>query len=162
MSVLPEIAEARDDVQRARDQLSDTIAELEERITAPVHAVRRRLDVGQAVADHPWAALAVAVGAGALVATTGADRRVATLAAEQARQGTAAGLRLAREAPSKTRGALSAAVDALGAKLATSLIDALREPRVAPLPAEPHAGLGFVDNDAPAHEPAAREPRLDY
>ena len=134
MSLQPEIAAARDDVQRARDQISDTIAELEERVTAPVQAVRQRLDVGRLVREHPWAALAVAVGAGVLVASTGADERAAELAAEQARQAAAkakeagaAGLRLASEAPSRGRQALGGVVDALGAKLAISIVDALRE-----------------------------------
>lgn len=135
MSLQPEIAAARDDVQRARDQISDTIAELEERVTAPVQAVRQRLDVGGAVREHPWAALAVAVGAGVLVASTGADERAAGIAAEQARQaarkareGGAAGLRLASEAPSRSRQALGGVVDALGARLAISIVEALREP----------------------------------
>jgi len=131
----PEIAAARDDVQRARDQISDTIAELEERVTAPVQAVKQRLDVGRLVRENPWTALAIAVGAGVLVASTGADERAAELAAEQARQAAAkareagaAGLRLASETPSRSRQALGGVVDALGAKLAISIVDALREP----------------------------------
>lgn len=134
MSLQPEIAAARDDVQRARDQISDTIAELEDRVTAPVHAVRQRLDVGRAVREHPWAALAVAVGAGLLVSSTGADERAAEIAAEQARQAAlkareagAAGLRLASEAPSRSRAALTGVVDVIGAKLAISIVNALRE-----------------------------------
>ena len=87
MSVQPEIAAAREDVQRARDHIADTIAELEDRITAPVQAVKRRLDVGQMVREHPWAALAVAVSAGALVGGSGADRRAAAVAADTARAG---------------------------------------------------------------------------
>ncbi|HET9010827.1 MAG TPA: hypothetical protein VFN38_03385 [Gemmatimonadaceae bacterium] len=140
MSVQPEIAAARDDVQRARDHIADTIAELEERITAPVQAVKRRLDVGQMVREHPWAALAVAVSAGALVGGSGADQRAAAVAAEKARTGGAAALRAARQgaasareatkaAPSRSRVAVTAVVDALGAKLALSLVDALRAPR---------------------------------
>lgn len=135
MSLQPDIAAARDDVQRARDQISDTIAELEQRVTAPVQAVKQRLDVGRVVREHPWAALAVAVGAGVVVASTGADVRAAELAAEQARQAArkardagAAGLRVASEAPSRSRQALGGVVDALGAKLAISIVDALREP----------------------------------
>lgn len=134
MSLQPEIAAARDDVQRARDQLSDTIAELEARVTAPVQAVKQRLDVGRIVREHPWTALAAAVGAGVLVASTGADERAAGIAAEQARQAAAkareagaAGLRLASEAPSRSRQALGGVVDALGARLAISIVDALRE-----------------------------------
>jgi hypothetical protein len=149
-----EIAAARDDVQRARDRILDTVAELEERVTTPVRAARQRLDVGQMVQGHPWAALAVAVGAGAVVAASGADERAAAMAVQKARQGGAATVRAARSAPSKSRGALSGAMDALGARLALALIDRLRGPRVAPLPPEPHTGLGFVDDPAPVYESA--------
>jgi hypothetical protein len=149
-----EIAAARDDVQRARDRIHDTVAELEERVAAPVRTVKQRLDVAEMVQGHPWAALAVAVGTGAIVAASGADTRAATVAVQKAKQGGTASVRAARAAPSKSRGALAGAVDALGARLALAVIERLRGPRVAPLPPAPHAGLGFVDNTAPAHEPA--------
>ena len=156
-----EISAARDDVQRARERIHDTVAELEARVTAPVRTVKQRLDVGQLVHDHPWSALAVAVSAGAIVAASGADTRAASVAVEKAKQGSAAGARAVRAAPSKSREALSSgrsalggALDALGARLALTLIERLRGPRVAPLPAEPQSGLGFVDNPAPAHEGA--------
>jgi hypothetical protein len=136
----PEISAARHDVIHAREKVSDTIAEIEHTLTAPVRAVKHQLDVGRLVREHPWAALAVAVGTGAVVATSGADTRAASLAAERARDGAAAGLRLAREggaagarmareAPSRGRGVLGAAVDALGVKLVMTVVDALREPR---------------------------------
>ena len=157
-----DIAAARDDVQRARDRINDTVAELEARVTAPVRSVKQRLDVSRMVQDHPWAALAVAVSAGAIVATTGVDRRAATVAVEKAKQGGAAGMRAVRAAPAKSRevvstgrGAVGGALDALGARLALTLIERLRGPRVAPLSPEPQAGLGFVDHAAPVHEAAA-------
>jgi hypothetical protein len=129
---------ARHDVYHAREQISETIAELEQLLTTPVRAVKRRLDVKQMVLDNPWTALAVAAGVGAAVAASGADTRAASVAVDAARQGAvkavetvkeggAAGARMAREAPSKTRTAVGAAVDAVGAKLALALIDALRE-----------------------------------
>lgn len=129
MSARAEIAAARHDVQHARDQLTDTIVELESRLTAPMSAVRRGLDVGGLVQAHPWTALVVAVGAGAAVASSGADERAASLAIDSAKQGGAAGIRLAREAPAKSRGALGSVVDALAVKLAITVIEALREPR---------------------------------
>jgi hypothetical protein len=136
----PEISAARHDVIHAREKLSDTINEIEHTLTAPVRAVTRRLDVGRLVQEHPWAALAVAMGTGALVASSGADAQAASVAAERARQGAAAGLRLAREggaagvrvareAPTRSRGAIGAALDAVGVKLVMSVVDALREPR---------------------------------
>jgi ElaB/YqjD/DUF883 family membrane-anchored ribosome-binding protein len=135
VSAQPDIAAARDDVQRARTQISDTISEIEARVTAPVRAVTNRLDVGRVIQEHPWAALATAVGVGALVAVTGTDRRAASVAAdaarkgaEKAREGGAASVRLAQEAPSRSRLALGSVVDAIGAKLAITIVNALREP----------------------------------
>jgi ElaB/YqjD/DUF883 family membrane-anchored ribosome-binding protein len=135
VSAQPDIAAARDDVQRARTQISDTISEIEARVTAPVRAVTNRLDVGRVIQEHPWAALATAVGVGALVAVTGTDRRAASVAAdaarkgaEKAREGGAASVRLAQEAPSRSRLALGSVVDAIGAKVAITIVNALREP----------------------------------
>jgi ElaB/YqjD/DUF883 family membrane-anchored ribosome-binding protein len=154
-----DIAAARDDVQRAREQISDTIAEIEARVAAPVRAVKQRLDVGRAIQDHPWAALTTAVAVGAAVGASQADRRAATLAAdaarkgaEKAREGGVAAVRLAREAPSKSRGALAALVDGVGAKIAVTLIDALRDSRTTSTTDVPRGGLGFVHHDAPVHE----------
>jgi ElaB/YqjD/DUF883 family membrane-anchored ribosome-binding protein len=155
----PDISAARDEVQRSRAQISETIAEIETRVTAPVRAVKGRLDVGRMIQDHPWAALTTAVAVGAAVAASNADRRAASLAAdaarkgaEKAREGGVAGIRMAREAPSKSRSALSSMMDAIGAKVAVTIIDALREPAGSRPTPEPHSGLGFVHHDAPAHE----------
>lgn len=162
----PDLSAARDDVQRSRAQISDTIAEIEARVTAPVRAVKQRLDVGRMVQEHPWAALSTAAAAGVIVAASQADRRAASLAAaaarkgaetarqgaEKVRQGGVAGAQLAREAPSRSRIALTSMVDAIGAKVATTIIGALREaasPRSTP---EPRSGLGFTHHDAPVHE----------
>ena len=161
----PDIAMARDDVQRARSQISDTVAELEARVTAPVRAVTQRLDVGRVIQDHPWAALTTAAAVGAIVAASQADRRAASLAAEagrkaaeKARQGGVASVRLAQEAPSRSRTALTAMVDAIGAKVATTIIGAVRERAGGGSASEPRTGLGFVHHDAPAHE-SEQEPR---
>jgi ElaB/YqjD/DUF883 family membrane-anchored ribosome-binding protein len=161
----PDISAARDDVQRARSQISDTIAEIEARVAAPVQAVKRRLDVGSAIQDHPWAALTTAVALGAIVAASRADRRAAPLAAdaarkgaEKAREGGVAGVRMAREAPSRSRSALASIVDSIGASVAVTVIDSLRRPSAAHASEPSHSGLGFVHHDAPAHE-SEQEPR---
>lgn len=146
MSLESDRIAARHDVFHAREQISETIAELEDLLTTPVRVARRRLDVKQMVVDNPWTALAVAAGVGAAVAASGADARAASLAADAARQGAekavdaakeggVAGARLAREAPSKARMAVGAAVDAVGVKLALALVDALREPKSSDRPA---------------------------
>jgi hypothetical protein len=124
-----EISAARDEAQHTREQLSDTIDELENMLTAPVRAVKRRLEMPRLVQEHPWAALAVAVGVGALVASTGAEKRAAELTLAKAKEGGAAGLRLAGGLPGRTRSVLGAAVDAIGAKVAITLIESLREAR---------------------------------
>jgi hypothetical protein len=154
-----DISAARDDVQRARGQISDTIAEIEARVTAPVRAVKQRLDVGRAIQDHPWPALTTAVAVGALLAVTRTDERAASLAvdaarkgAEKAREGGVAGVRLAREAPSRSRSAFAAMVDGIGAKVAVTLIDALRGSAASSRNQQPGSGLGFVHHDAPAHQ----------
>jgi hypothetical protein len=161
----PDISAARDDVQRARARISDTVAELEARVTAPVRAVKERLDVGRAIQDHPWAALTTAVAVGVIVAASRADRRAAALAAEaaragaaKAREGGAAGVRMAREAPSRSRSAIASMIDSIGASVAVSVIDALRRPSAAHADEPSHSGLGFVHHDAPAHE-SEQEPR---
>lgn len=87
------MAESTDDVRRdievTRERMSDTIAELESRVSGRVHAVKERLDVVGWVREHPWSALALAVGAGLALSATGADRRAAGAVAAGAK--TAAG-----------------------------------------------------------------------
>lgn len=133
-----EIEAARADVQRSRAQVADTLATLRARITEPVHVVRRKLDVADAVHRNPWSALAIAVGAGTLLAATGADKRAAVAAAEAARQGAQGAARLAqqaaeatgeaaRQAPGRTREALIVAAEAVATRLAMSLIGSFRD-----------------------------------
>jgi hypothetical protein len=75
------MTESTTDVQRdmalTRERISETIAELDARISGRVAVVKERLDLTQLVEDHPWAALAVALGLGVLLAGTGADEKAA-------------------------------------------------------------------------------------
>jgi hypothetical protein len=72
------------DVQRdmalTRERMSETIDELEARISERISVVKERLDLKQLVEDHPWPALAVALGLGVLLAGTAADARSARAA----------------------------------------------------------------------------------
>lgn len=131
-----EVEAAQRDVLRSRDQLADTLAALRERVTEPVDVIRQKLDLAAAVQRNPWPALAVALGAGAFVATSGADARAASAAAATAQQGVQGAARLARQAaeatgeaarqtPSRTREALVIAADALATRLALSFIRSL-------------------------------------
>lgn len=65
-------ADVRRDLEQTRERMSNTIAQLE-----------HKLNVVQLVKDHPWPALAVAVGAGLALSQSGADTKAAaaTLAA---------------------------------------------------------------------------------
>ncbi|HEV2017890.1 MAG TPA: DUF3618 domain-containing protein [Gemmatimonadaceae bacterium] len=58
--------EVRADIEQTRERMSGAIAELE-----------RKVDVSQKVRDHPWAALAVAFGAGVALSTSRADVKAA-------------------------------------------------------------------------------------
>lgn len=178
MTTPPEITATRDELARVRHRMSDTAAELGDRLMAPVETakeklgtVKEKLDVVQLVRDHPWPSLAVALGAGVAVAATGADRKAASAAADVSRtaarrtaDAAKAGVRsvksgasaaatstadTARTAPSRARGAIVGALDSLAAKVAITLIEKLREP--APLPVTPEpSGLGYVAETTPA------------
>lgn len=59
-------ADVRRDIEVTRDRMSSTLAELE-----------RKLNVVEIVRDHPWASLALAVGAGVLLAGSARDVKAA-------------------------------------------------------------------------------------
>lgn len=59
-------ADVRRDIELTRERMSSTIDELE-----------RKLNVAQMVRDHPWPALALAVGAGVLLSGSRADVKAA-------------------------------------------------------------------------------------
>lgn len=65
-------ADVRRDIEQTRERMSTTLTELEQ-----------RLNVMQVVRDHPWPALAVALGAGIALSASGSDTKaaVATIAA---------------------------------------------------------------------------------
>jgi hypothetical protein len=75
------MSESTTDVQRdialTRERMSETIAELDARISDRISLVKERLDLRQLVEDHPWPAVAVAVAVGVLLAGTGADTKAA-------------------------------------------------------------------------------------
>jgi uncharacterized protein DUF3618 len=59
-------ADVRRDIEMTRERMSGTLAELE-----------RKLDVAEIVRDHPWASLALAIGAGFLLADSNRDIKAA-------------------------------------------------------------------------------------
>jgi len=83
--------EVRADIEQTRARMSGTIAELE-----------RKVDVSQKVRNNPWAAVAVAFGAGVALSASRADVRAAQVTA-----------RATRETGSKLGGALDGVVAAM-------------------------------------------------
>jgi len=59
-------ADVRRDIELTRERMSSTLAELEQ-----------KMNVGQMVKEHPWPALALAVGAGFLLSRSSADLKAA-------------------------------------------------------------------------------------
>ena len=123
----PAIESARDDVRRSRAELSETLNELSARVSEPVDTVKRKVNVVAAVRENPWAALAVAIGAGAFVASSGADVRAASAAASAAESLAEKAADTARQAPSRARTALVDTADAIAVRCALAIIGSLRE-----------------------------------
>jgi hypothetical protein len=63
-------ADVRRDIELTRERMSGTLAELEQ-----------KMNVTQIVKDHPWPALALAVGAGFLLSGSSADLKAAAVTA---------------------------------------------------------------------------------
>jgi hypothetical protein len=59
-------ADVRRDIELTRERMSSTLAELE-----------TKLNLMEVVRDHPWPALALAVGAGVVLSGSGADMKAA-------------------------------------------------------------------------------------
>lgn len=147
----PDMHAAREDVLRARAELSDTLAQLSDRITSPINAAKQKLDLVQAARNNPWSAIALAIGAGAFLSATGSDARIAASAVQAGKAGAESArdtaqstadyaTNAARTAPSMARRALGDAADALATKGLVALIAALSrheamETREAPAPA---------------------------
>ncbi|MDQ6885731.1 MAG: DUF3618 domain-containing protein [Gemmatimonadota bacterium] len=62
-------ADVRRDIELTRERMSTTLEQLEQ-----------KLNVGNVIRDHPWPAIAVAAGAGFLLASTRADVKTASAA----------------------------------------------------------------------------------
>ena len=94
-------ADVHRDIALTRERMSETIAELDTRISDRVETVKEKLDVMQLVQEHPWPALAIAVGLGVLLGGTGADAKAARAA-----------VRAAKAAPGATADLASRGLDA--------------------------------------------------
>lgn len=94
-------ADVRRDIELTRERMSSTLAELE-----------RKLNVTEIVKEHPWPALALAIGAGVLLSGSSADVKAA-----------AATVTATKGASSK----LGAALDDMVASLVTGVHGALED-----------------------------------
>ncbi len=63
-------ADVRRDIEVTRERLSTTLAELE-----------HKLNIAELVRDHPWSAIAIALGAGVLLSGSGVDTKAAAATA---------------------------------------------------------------------------------
>lgn len=74
------IKEVRRDIEETRARLSDTLAELDNRVDSVKNAVTRNVNPFPAIREHPWLALGLALGAGVAIGMSGADRKAASAA----------------------------------------------------------------------------------
>jgi ElaB/YqjD/DUF883 family membrane-anchored ribosome-binding protein len=92
-------ADVRRDIELTRERMSSTIDQLEQ-----------KLNVVQMVRDHPWPALAIAVGAGVLLSSSKADVKAAAAAAAATK---GASSKIADVLDDVVAGVMTAATDAL-------------------------------------------------
>ena len=124
-------ADVRRDIEVTRERMSGTIEELEQ-----------KLNVKQLVRDHPWPALAIAVGAGVLLSGSRADVKAAA-ATSAATKG--------------ARSKLGTALDDIIAQLVTSATDALQH-QVDSVVTDVKTMLG-APRSADASSPRVTQPR---
>jgi hypothetical protein len=122
-------ADVRRDIELTRERLSSTLDELEQ-----------KLNVAQVVRDHPWPALALAVGAGVLLSGSGADMKAAA-ATVGATKG--ASSKLAEALDDVVASLLTGVHSALNDRV-TSWVDELKGAIGAPMSAT-HAGSPIAD-----------------
>ena len=129
-------AEVRRDIELTRERMSGTIQELEQ-----------KLNLAQMVRDHPWPALALAVGAGVLLSGSRADVKAAAATAAAT-----------RGASSKIGSALDDVVAQLVAAAQHALqgqVDSLMGEVKTMLGAQQGASRGFADTPAAQSAPVA-------
>jgi hypothetical protein len=125
-------ADVRRDIEVTRERMSGTIEELEQ-----------KLNVKQLVRDHPWPALAIAVGAGVLLSGSRADVKAAAA--------TSAATRGARSK-------LGTALDDIIAQLVTSATDALQH-QVDSVVTDVRTMLGAPHSAGASSAPRVTQPR---
>ena len=85
-----ERARVQREMEVTRERMSDTLSEIESRVSEATDGVKEKLDVSRLVREHPWPALAAAVVAGLVLSGTRADEKVADATVEAAKRGSSA------------------------------------------------------------------------
>jgi ElaB/YqjD/DUF883 family membrane-anchored ribosome-binding protein len=125
-------ADVRRDIEVTRERMSGTIEELEQ-----------KLNVKQLVRDHPWPALAIAVGAGVMLSGSRADVKAAA-ATSAATKG--------------ARSKLGTALDDIIAQLVTAATDALQH-QVDSVVTDVRSMLGASQSAGAPTQPRVTQPR---
>lgn len=77
-------ADIEREIELTRERMADTIGEIESRVSGTVSDAKEKVNVLRMAREHPWTALAVALGAGILLSATGADEKLLSAAADAA------------------------------------------------------------------------------
>jgi ElaB/YqjD/DUF883 family membrane-anchored ribosome-binding protein len=79
-------AGARQEIAATRERISDTITDIEQRVSDTVASAKAKVDVVGMIRQHPWPALAIGFAAGLALSVTGADRKAARATKEAAKR----------------------------------------------------------------------------
>ena len=107
-------AAAKLEIAETRARMSETIAQIEQRMSSRIESAKQKVDVADFVKRNPWPALAAAFVAGVALSATGADRRAARATARAARSAPGAAKRGVGQAVEATKSGVSQLAERFG------------------------------------------------
>ena len=117
MAEAPEGIDAvRYDIALTNQHMSETAAELRQRVSEKKAQLASRVDVAGFAREHPWIALGIALSAGALLSGTGADAKAARAGVRAVKKSPGAAADLARKVPGAAAGAAMGLVNRVRGK----------------------------------------------